>query len=660
MNFIRGLLTRDSICRKTRKWRLLTSEEMTQIWEDTYESRYSDGSNLDYDCHIAGKRTNIRSTKPQEVPWYSREERIMAILNERPLVQDILRRFYGKLVIAGGSVFDAIIDYRDDDKDVDFFFIDPDVEKNVDLNIYTNLLLEVLTFMTEVWLSSVSTNVFILRSQFVTTIFLVNGEKHYKYQFIHRVYPDIESLLGGFDIGASMVAYTGTRIVATELGAWSAFSRSIIIDTSRRSTSYEYRIRKYANWCHVIFPGLPRKLECKEAENWIFSEEVVKFVIEQRMRQYDYNAKTKGNASFFKMRSLFDGTLIQCLKEIAFLNDCTIEDPDKIVLHPTGDAPPDVMTRSEFHEFLRKTAFFRGYLFDVADFANYGKCDPRRLGEYIWRRVMVYRLPRMIINLDVGNSLKVGVTKAAVTHHDYGDNPVWPCYAPSTNVTALSHGNLQSVSSILVLTRPDVPIMADLSNVSENNQRMIRQSLECLAEGCRKVTDGNSIRNAIAESFRTPYLGNIAKTIHHRLEEISNLHTGSTQAKRKLYAFFAKAAANIELGNDKTLVEATHYEIVDETKFRIYLQHQEVKKLLQGVSWIVKNPGRQWTASINPIMENPREWYGHTYRSFRIGCEEVETMLRLGRRSPNSPLSKLNNDVFNYILRLVVWENSYL
>ena len=78
-----------------------------------------------------------------------------------------------------------------------------------------------------------------------------------KYQFIHRLYPTLESILGGFDLGPSMVAYDGVDIWATELGAWTYANNAMIIDISRRSTTFTKRITKYS-WRNfrVIFPGI--------------------------------------------------------------------------------------------------------------------------------------------------------------------------------------------------------------------------------------------------------------------------------------------------------------------------------------------------------------------------------------------------------------------
>ena len=70
---------------------------------------------------------------------------------------------------------------------------------------------------------------------------------------------------------------------------------------------------------------------------------------------------------------------------------------------------------------------------------------------------------------------------------------------------------------------------------------------------------------------------------------------------------------------------------------------------LIGINWITKNPGRQWTSSINPIIEDPREWYGKHYIPVKTGIpEDIETCLRLARL--RSIWTVLPKEIFDKIL----------
>jgi len=77
------------------------------------------------------------------------------------------------------------------------------------------------------------------------------------YQFIHRIYPNLGSILGGFDLGPSMVAYDGRNILATEFGAWTYANKAMIVDISRRSTTFGSRLQKYySRGFDIILPGI--------------------------------------------------------------------------------------------------------------------------------------------------------------------------------------------------------------------------------------------------------------------------------------------------------------------------------------------------------------------------------------------------------------------
>lgn len=68
-----------------------------------------------------------------------------------------------------------------------------------------------------------------------------------KYQFIFRIYNSISEILHGFDIGSSAIGYNTTNTYVTSLGKFAYEYNCNIIDTTRRSTSYEHRLTKYFN-----------------------------------------------------------------------------------------------------------------------------------------------------------------------------------------------------------------------------------------------------------------------------------------------------------------------------------------------------------------------------------------------------------------------------
>lgn len=72
-------------------------------------------------------------------------------------------------------------------------------------------------------------------------------EEGEKYQFIHRVFPNKGAVIGGFDLSACMFMYDGFEILALPLSNFALETGCIIADLSRRSPSFEMRLRKYCN-----------------------------------------------------------------------------------------------------------------------------------------------------------------------------------------------------------------------------------------------------------------------------------------------------------------------------------------------------------------------------------------------------------------------------
>lgn len=83
----------------------------------------------------------------------------------------------------------------------------------------------------------------IINSGNVITINFENS--HPDIQIILRCYKTPSSVLHGFDLGSSAVGYDGTNVLFTSLGKYCYENMVNIFDHTRRSTTYERRLRKY-------------------------------------------------------------------------------------------------------------------------------------------------------------------------------------------------------------------------------------------------------------------------------------------------------------------------------------------------------------------------------------------------------------------------------
>uniref|UniRef100_A0A6C0CI70 Uncharacterized protein n=1 Tax=viral metagenome TaxID=1070528 RepID=A0A6C0CI70_9ZZZZ len=165
-----------------------------------------------------------------------------------PTAPKILERFGGEVILAGGCLARTILSLRADglvvSHDADFFFVGCSKER----------ILGILDEVEKMLHQELDNKGSVCRvTSLRTTTFYVNrhvarmSSNSMKYQFIHsRSYPSAEAVILGFDIPAGSVFYDGTDILMTPMAAFTYASSVIFIDPSRRSTTYEKRLLKYA------------------------------------------------------------------------------------------------------------------------------------------------------------------------------------------------------------------------------------------------------------------------------------------------------------------------------------------------------------------------------------------------------------------------------
>lgn len=84
-----------------------------------------------------------------------------------------------------------------------------------------------------------------------TITFVIQGQRHI--QIIIKKYDDIQDILSGFDIDCCAIAYTGSRIIATERCINAINTNINTVDLTLSSASYEYRLSKYAKRGYAVY-----------------------------------------------------------------------------------------------------------------------------------------------------------------------------------------------------------------------------------------------------------------------------------------------------------------------------------------------------------------------------------------------------------------------
>jgi len=584
-DFIKKLLERDSISRKLRKWPMMSEEELANIYLLTNVDKrtslpiYPNIKN----CFITSNHT-FNSSKNRLftnlVDFKSNFDSFGGII-------EVLNKFQGKLIVCGGYIYRSLY-YKQVDSDVDFFFVN--VTESEAISILKDALKILIDYNIKYGNThfddgvsfSLKENTYIMRNKYVTTL-LARNKKRVKYQFIHRIYDSIDQILGGFDLGPSMMAYDGKRLYATELGAWCAFGRVIIADTTRRSTSYEARIYKYYKLgCVIVLPGLPsdllnviQKLSHATIDLTKFGEK-----LKVLMQEFDIDLSALSMKQFNNLSMKYR---VAGYSKRMFLANFTV-------------------TTRNFPAFSVKS-----YTRD-----NINNDDLLKLSDYDGTTNTQLRWSKLIIN----------------------------------NATKLRCNNLDMVSSIEFI---DV----------ENKKKYIKCDSETAKQAYLDKIMTKHFDNPNVHYDKDIYL-QCVKKFSEKCRDVSYLPNRDHMIR--LFAEYANDIYYLIVGHyDFDTIQAKITEISKIMLERMKINSDIVVERgdLKGVKWITENPGRQWTASINPIIKHPSDWYGkEVYVSYRTGIYQQEPTLRLIRKR-QSVWNLINKDIFNYILQKLTMDNCH-
>lgn len=596
-----SLLTQDDYYRKQRKWPLISYDDITNSISKT---RHTNDDLFVIDTRPMPNRSSLSD-----------------IINEInisfPFTNELLNKFQNNLVACGGSICKSIIGYERNlcNDDIDFFFYDLDIYQANEMRI------KIIEYMVTIWKSKIGTEVIredwggykktilkdvkfhIQRNEYVTTIhveelcdFQTNSVV-YMYQFIHRIYPDISSIIGGFDLSASAVAYDGDKIYTTPLGAWSIINKSIIIDMGRRSTSYEHRLRKYINYgFRLIFPGIRDTTILEKLIDPYNKRAFFKFEqkIQQLARENDYFTTCDDLSRIFVKRGSNHDTIDE-LDELAFNK---IQKENNILEHlilninhnddiyiKQSDANPSI----EWYDWNKEER---------------GKCCDRN-----------YYLNKLS---DYGTN-----ENFLMSISDYHHNHMFYKHVPAANATRLRLNNLKSVVSMLYI----------------DNHENIKEKLE------KEVDNPNlGINDFVIDLYKESVDYEIE--IHKKQISVSDTYYHLRPGLIKCFGPFTSEIVGSEdyTGARDLMIE------------NIRKNDKICKENLVGIKWITDNPGRQWTSSINPIFKDPRDWYGKHYNPVLVGIPpEIETCLRLMRlEKTNSYWFMIPKDIFDLLLLYIL------
>lgn len=245
INGLRRILLDDKISREKRQWSLLTLDQIDNFTTDENLVPKDPRMMIKSSSYIIGQRFNISGWKD-------------ILTKEYPMIDTLLEKHTGHLAVAGGALTRSL--FRNDNiNDVDFFFY------NTNENGATKILIDCLTTLVEDFKKRYNDTYKcrVERNEYTTNFVIEQYYNTYTYQFVHRIYPRLDQIIGGFDLAPAMFVYNGKEIYGNRLSLWSLSKKTCIVDLSRNSSSFISRIDKYYKMgFNVVFPDM-KEVELK-------------------------------------------------------------------------------------------------------------------------------------------------------------------------------------------------------------------------------------------------------------------------------------------------------------------------------------------------------------------------------------------------------------
>jgi hypothetical protein len=206
----------------------------------------------------------------------------MGMFEDFEFLEMIIQKYPGELCVAGGAVTNHLFfgRYRDDwstralsnRRDADIFFYGVTEQRATEIledciamlcsatnyiGYDANLPPDTPVAYRQV---RVERNVKYVNVAFSRIATLAGGvhQTYRTYQFVLRIYPTFDSIIGAFDVPACSFAWDGANFYGTEIATWCMENAILIANISRRSPSFSYRLVKYCTrfGLKLFFPGL--------------------------------------------------------------------------------------------------------------------------------------------------------------------------------------------------------------------------------------------------------------------------------------------------------------------------------------------------------------------------------------------------------------------
>lgn len=508
---------------------------------------------------------------------------------------------YHNVVVAGGACVCSLsnqspIPLGDNPPDIDIFFykMNPS-DASMKVSQITNWLAERCRRITV--LHNSKYHLSILGEPFPDPI---TGEEQptFKVQLMYRIYGSVNEILYGFDVGACSVAYNGQDVFFSTLAKFAYQAGFNIYDTSRKSTTYEKRLSKYCTkyGFGIAFPHINVDAEVPVRPSRDYRKYPDKYVVYKA----HLNFRTFSISLEYHYTSPIDIPLQgneRREQHLANLAEQGVLDQyyQWLDLLPTTRQIIE-SARCWYHRFIPQFQMGSDYNDDggyfltpsqinrhiIYSYCYYNESDPDNRLEYAIYTVInrVTHLEKCNFNFDNVRQQLLDQTQKCMLQHV---KLLSMCQAFNSYISVFPNAGMNySKQRWLGQYELRVPIS---KNVPVHHRKLFDFFLRGISF-LLKCIDGRAISRILynSELGIIPRLSEIAK-----IEDESDMNFQT----RQLAVEFA---------------QSIEYKIIE---FCSDLSWSPLK-----INWLTENPGTQITASFNPTIENPADFFpSQLYRS---------------------------------------------
>lgn len=306
--FIESLMSFNFLCNKKRNWPLFNFNEVSIRYNNiAYMGDYEKikKNPLLYpiiDNSVLKVPYVMGYYRPDNFENYTRKLNynvLNTIKKEIPVIYDILNILPGKIHLCGGSVVDLIyLKKIPQMSDFDIFL--SEITEEQAFNVVKEIVKKITTYNEDTENKDTIALSYFVRTgkslTFVCTNYFNNQPiVNFKLQIITRIYKSLGEILGGFDLWASRVGVNTNGLFATKEGVYSVSQGVLPVDLSKRSTTFEYRLRKYRNQklFTLVFPGVVKDFESDK-----FKTQNNEIRVNNRINDYDIDPE---DSSFYSI-----------------------------------------------------------------------------------------------------------------------------------------------------------------------------------------------------------------------------------------------------------------------------------------------------------------------------------------------------------------------